>query len=107
MTSSASKQLLLDILRIATFAFRANVYSKERLARLQELKNVMHKLTIYDFTSSGPFKHEPHQAPVLYTHLFQSSLFSMGIFFLRAGESLPLHDHPGMTVLRYLYISTI
>ena len=35
-------------------------------------------------------------APVTYVHLYEDSVFSMGIFVLKDGVRLPLHDHPGM-----------
>jgi len=43
--------------------------------------------------------------PVLhYMHICENSKFSLGIFCLPAGVSLPLHDHPKMTVFsRVMY----
>ena len=35
-------------------------------------------------------------APVTYVHIWEDSVFSMGIFVLRNGARLPMHDHPGM-----------
>ena len=32
-------------------------------------------------------------------HIFEDSVISMGIFQLPMGASIPLHDHPGMTVI--------
>ena len=34
-----------------------------------------------------------------YIHLYESEHVSMGIFLLPAGSRIPLHDHPGMTVV--------
>ncbi|KAK6177855.1 hypothetical protein SNE40_012737 [Patella caerulea] len=35
-------------------------------------------------------------APVTYVHLWEDETFSMGIFVVKPGGRLPLHDHPGM-----------
>lgn len=37
------------------------------------------------------------QSPsVGYMHICETEVFSMGVFLLRSGASIPLHDHPGM-----------
>lgn len=42
--------------------------------------------------------------PVTYMHIFETEVFSMGVFLLRTGASIPLHDHPGMNgMLKVLY----
>lgn len=42
--------------------------------------------------------------PITYLHLFEDEEMSMGIFCLPAGATIPLHDHPDMTVFsRVLY----
>ncbi|KAI5103062.1 2-aminoethanethiol (cysteamine) dioxygenase a, partial [Silurus meridionalis] len=44
------------------------------------------------------------RAPVTYMHICETSAFSMGVFALRSGVSIPLHDHPGMNgMLKVLY----
>lgn len=40
--------------------------------------------------------HDDEHAPVTYVHLWEDTSFSMGLFVLRKGVTLPLHDHPGM-----------
>lgn len=35
-------------------------------------------------------------APVTYVDLFENQIFSMGIFIVRSGARIPLHDHPRM-----------
>jgi len=34
--------------------------------------------------------------PVSYMHICETESFSMGVFLLRGGACIPLHDHPGM-----------
>lgn len=42
--------------------------------------------------------------PVTYMHICETDQFSMGVFLLKSGASIPLHDHPGMHgVLKVLY----
>ncbi|CAB1428535.1 unnamed protein product [Pleuronectes platessa] len=37
------------------------------------------------------------QSPtVTYMHICETEVFSMGVFLLRPGASIPLHDHPDM-----------
>ncbi|XP_028287648.1 2-aminoethanethiol (cysteamine) dioxygenase a [Parambassis ranga] len=43
-------------------------------------------------------------APVTYMHICETEVCSMGVFLLRPGASIPLHDHPGMNgMLKVLY----
>ncbi|XP_032358807.1 2-aminoethanethiol (cysteamine) dioxygenase a [Etheostoma spectabile] len=47
---------------------------------------------------------ELHNPPVTYMHICETEVFSMGVFLLRTGASIPLHDHPGMNgMLKVLY----
>ncbi|XP_067225458.1 2-aminoethanethiol (cysteamine) dioxygenase a [Chanodichthys erythropterus] len=42
--------------------------------------------------------------PVTYMHICETDAFSMGVFLLKPGASIPLHDHPGMNgMLKVLY----
>ncbi|XP_042363777.1 2-aminoethanethiol (cysteamine) dioxygenase a [Plectropomus leopardus] len=42
--------------------------------------------------------------PVTYMHICETEVFSIGVFLLRTGASIPLHDHPGMNgTLKVLY----
>ncbi|XP_062331464.1 2-aminoethanethiol dioxygenase-like [Osmerus eperlanus] len=42
--------------------------------------------------------------PVTYMHICETDAFSMGVFLLKSGASIPLHDHPGMNgMLKVLY----
>ncbi|XP_076856705.1 2-aminoethanethiol (cysteamine) dioxygenase a [Brachyhypopomus gauderio] len=45
-----------------------------------------------------------HNPPVTYMHICETDTFSMGVFLLKRGASIPLHDHPGMNgMLKVLY----
>lgn len=50
-------------------------------------------------------QHQRHgRNRVKYQHIWENELFSMGIFILPPGTSIPLHDHPDMSVIsRVLY----
>ncbi|PVD30973.1 hypothetical protein C0Q70_10249 [Pomacea canaliculata] len=44
------------------------------------------------------------KAPVSYIHMWEDDCFSMGIFVVKRGGQLPLHDHPGMFgLLKVIY----
>lgn len=46
----------------------------------------------------------PHNPPVTYMHICETDEFSMGVFLLKSGASIPLHDHPGMHgMLKVIY----
>lgn len=52
-------------------------------------------------SSAAPGRENP---PVTYMHICETDVFSMGVFLLNAGASIPLHDHPGMNgMLKVLY----
>ncbi|XP_061823106.1 2-aminoethanethiol (cysteamine) dioxygenase a [Nerophis lumbriciformis] len=51
--------------------------------------------------TSGTAEQQP---PVSYMHICETEMFSMGVFLLRTGASIPLHDHPGMNgMLKVIY----
>ncbi|XP_047458591.1 2-aminoethanethiol (cysteamine) dioxygenase b [Mugil cephalus] len=60
------------------------------------------KLTPRRAEDSSPGK--PPPPPVTYMHICETDHFSMGVFLLKSGASIPLHDHPGMHgMLKVMY----
>uniref|UniRef100_A0A8C6TL42 2-aminoethanethiol (cysteamine) dioxygenase a n=1 Tax=Neogobius melanostomus TaxID=47308 RepID=A0A8C6TL42_9GOBI len=55
-------------------------------------------------SGSRPGTDGAQNPPVTYMHICETPVFSMGVFLLRSGASIPLHDHPGMNgMLKVLY----
>ena len=91
----------LAVLAKQTFGrLRVNNVSQEHFT---QLKALIAQATKYDvcldpslvadeslFTVSGG------KTPVTYVHIWEDDAFSVGIFILKNGARLPLHDHPGM-----------
>ena len=50
-------------------------------------------------SSLSPPPHHPHHPAITYHHIAEDAEVSLGVFVLPAGASIPLHNHPGMTVL--------
>ncbi|PAA53834.1 hypothetical protein BOX15_Mlig014344g2 [Macrostomum lignano] len=74
----------------------ASSVSKDGLARLlQLLSNVGTKDVDFD-TRLVTDASGTHSPPVLYLHIVENAALSMGIFVLRPGARIPLHDHPDM-----------
>ncbi|XP_048362741.1 2-aminoethanethiol dioxygenase [Sphaerodactylus townsendi] len=74
---------------------------------LQRLQQLLDEVRAEDLRlaprgpSVGPGAVQP---PVSYMHICETDSFSMGVFVLRAGACIPLHDHPGMHgLLKVLY----
>lgn len=44
---------------------------------------------------------------VTYLHIHNTPAYSLGIFMLPAGTSIPLHNHPGMTVVSQLLFGSM
>ncbi|VDP79430.1 unnamed protein product [Echinostoma caproni] len=73
---------------------------------LQRLLTSVHNLTPKDigFDMRWISDSQVYAAPVAYVHITENEVFSMGIFVLRPGSRIPLHDHPGMYgILRVMY----
>ncbi|XP_034994232.2 2-aminoethanethiol dioxygenase [Zootoca vivipara] len=76
----------------------------ENLHRLQQLLNEVRAEDLR-LSPRGPSAVPGlAQPPVSYMHICETESFSMGVFVLRAGACIPLHDHPGMDgLLKVLY----
>ncbi|XP_074088443.1 2-aminoethanethiol dioxygenase [Macrotis lagotis] len=78
----------------------------ENLQRLQQLLSQLRAedLNIRPRRAAPPAPAPPHLPPVTYMHICETADFSLGVFLLKSGTSIPLHDHPGMHgVLKVLY----
>ena len=49
--------------------------------------------------SSGPYQQMGSKPMILYRGLHEDERFSLGVFCIPDGGVIPLHDHPGMTVV--------
>uniref|UniRef100_F6UKC1 2-aminoethanethiol dioxygenase n=1 Tax=Monodelphis domestica TaxID=13616 RepID=F6UKC1_MONDO len=81
---------------------------------LQQLQQLLSQLRAEDLNISprrcatlpapSPPPPPSHLPPVTYMHICETAEFSLGVFLLKSGTSIPLHDHPGMYgVLKVLY----
>ncbi|XP_074532662.1 2-aminoethanethiol (cysteamine) dioxygenase b [Halichoeres trimaculatus] len=53
---------------------------------------------------SSPLTYHSGAPPVTYMQICETDSFSMGVFLLKSGASIPLHDHPGMHgILKVMY----
>lgn len=90
--------------------------AKSFLDNLGQLKSLMTEVRAADLKlvprradDSAPgvsyhHHHHPGAPPVTYMHICETDQFSMGVFLLKSGASIPLHDHPGMHgVLKVMY----
>ncbi|XP_028324568.1 2-aminoethanethiol dioxygenase-like [Gouania willdenowi] len=75
------------------------------LENLAELRRMMFEVQAADLRLVPvPQRAESCSVPVSYMHICETEQFSMGVFLLRPGASIPLHDHPDMHgLLRVLY----
>ncbi|XP_034483002.1 2-aminoethanethiol dioxygenase [Drosophila innubila] len=92
----------MSVLRQAFKTFdRANLASFN--SNLQHLKQLTDQLTYRDLHIKEELFREVidsvdsvRSAPCTYMHIFEDERFSMSLFIVRGGNSIPLHDHPMM-----------
>ena len=121
--TSSSNNLVLQVLQMAKITFArklsANPLRRELVlppdefkANLRELKQLMtglkssdlgleHSETIKGTSGrrsplSGLFRRTANEAPVTYIKVLEDIDVSIGIFIVKAGSRLPLHNHPNM-----------
>jgi hypothetical protein len=87
----------------------------------ESLHSLMRRIPISDLGFDASSVRDPHQATIrgfrlgerkgqnlcYYDAVFEDSEVTIGIFCLPAHASLPIHDHPGMTVLSRLLFGTL
>lgn len=98
-TSKAFHDNLVKLKRSANELDARSVGLDFRLLRWDtyELNNSLDQL------SGTTFKRR-HQVPVTYIEVFENEHVSIGVFVLRDGAKIPLHDHPYMYgVLKVIY----
>ncbi|XP_066476907.1 2-aminoethanethiol dioxygenase [Tiliqua scincoides] len=99
--------LIQRVARQARLTFRAAGGGPRFGEELQRLRQLLGEVRAEDLRLAprGPSAVPgPLQPPVSYMHICETEAFSMGVFVLRAGARIPLHDHPGMNgLLKVLY----
>ncbi|XP_039767480.1 2-aminoethanethiol dioxygenase [Ornithorhynchus anatinus] len=101
--------LIQRIARQARLTFRGGGSAAKGFPEnLNELKHLLDEVRAEDL-NIAPRKAAappppPHLPPVTYMHICETDGFSLGVFLLKSGTSIPLHDHPGMHgMLKVLY----
>lgn len=64
--------------------------------QFEKLLDLTEKVNEEEVGLNSEKKRQKSDAPVTFINLYEGRLFTMGIFIIRKGNSLPLHDHPGM-----------
>ncbi|XP_049646579.1 2-aminoethanethiol dioxygenase [Suncus etruscus] len=76
----------------------------ENLSKLQSLLSQVRAEDLNIAPRLAATSPPPKSPPVTYMHIHESPGFSLGVFLLKSGARIPLHDHPGMHgMLKVLY----
>lgn len=111
---SMAVQKLYDACK-ATFTRNGGVFSSQGLDRVRSVLDSI-KPSDVGLDENAPIQHTRNASflgringrkgkvspPISYLHLYECEDFSMGIFCLPSSAVIPLHNHPGMTVLSKL-----
>ncbi|XP_038599590.1 2-aminoethanethiol dioxygenase [Tachyglossus aculeatus] len=103
--------LIQRIARQARLTFRGGGSAAKGFPEnLNQLKHLLNQVRPEDLNIAPrkalppPPQPQPHLPPVTYMHICETDGFSLGVFLLKSGTSIPLHDHPGMHgMLKVLY----
>ncbi|AWP17167.1 putative 2-aminoethanethiol dioxygenase [Scophthalmus maximus] len=98
--------LIQEIAEQAHVAFKGLASPANDAATRNELISLVTAVRAADL-KIAPRKSKPSSGgapPVTYMHICETEVFSMGVFLLRTGASIPLHDHPDMNgMIKVLY----
>lgn len=110
---NSKPSLIQKIATQAQITFKNCADGEDLLGNLAKLRALLSDIRAADLNiappkrkgcGSGTRARARRRAPVTYMHICETPAFSMGVFTLRSGVSIPLHDHPGMNgMLRVLY----
>uniref|UniRef100_A0A7S0LJF8 Cysteine dioxygenase n=1 Tax=Coccolithus braarudii TaxID=221442 RepID=A0A7S0LJF8_9EUKA len=82
-----------------------HIYQLASAGEVDLVAEAMEQLTPSMLALDAPLHLPPGK--IGYQHVYSDARFSMGIFVLPAGSSIPLHDHPHMTVLSKLIFGAL
>ncbi|KAM9365834.1 2-aminoethanethiol dioxygenase-like isoform 1-T2 [Pholidichthys leucotaenia] len=102
-----ARQALLTFRRPPRIGDAASASFTDNLSQLQDLMTEVRAADLrLEPRRANLGAPQPHHCvpPVTYMHICETDEFSMGVFLLKSGASIPLHDHPDMHgVLRVMY----
>nr|XP_009412380.1 PREDICTED: plant cysteine oxidase 2-like isoform X2 [Musa acuminata subsp. malaccensis] len=108
-TPSAVQRLFETCKEVFAHGGRGFIPSADDVERLRSVLDTL-KLTDVGVSPNLPFFHHvvtDGPPPVTYLHLYACSNFSIGIFCLPQAAVIPLHNHPGMTVVSKLLFGSM